>query len=165
MLANSTTPYAFVDSAFAVLDSLTFSATVAWSTTPNGTYYIVIKHRNSIETWSALPIKFTSGAVVIYDFTDAQTKAYENNLMQVSSSPVRWAIYGGDVNQDGYVDPLDLSLIDQDSYNYVSGRGLTTDINGDGYVDPLDLSITDQNSYNYVGISRPTSGTSSKVQK
>ena len=165
LLANSTTPYAFVDSAFAVLDSLTFSATVAWSTTPNGTYYIVIKHRNSIETWSALPIKFTSGAVVIYDFTDAQTKAYENNLMQVSSSPVRWAIYGGDVNQDGYVDPLDLSLIDQDSYNYVSGRGLTTDINGDGYVDPLDLSITDQNSYNYVGISRPTSGTSSKVQK
>ena len=67
-------------------------------------------------------------------------------------------MFGGDVNQDGYVDPLDLSLIDQDSYNYASGIGLGTDLNGDHFVDPLDLSICDQNSYNYVGIQTPVTG-------
>ena len=54
-----------------------------------------------------------------------------------------------------YVDPLDMSLIDADSFNYVSGRYIITDLNGDGYVDPLDLSIADVNSFNYVGIKKP----------
>jgi hypothetical protein len=158
LLANSTAPHAFVDSTISVLDSLTFSAAATFSITQSGSYYIVIKHRNSIETWSASPITYTNGTAISYDFTDAQTKAFGSNMIQVSSSPVRWGIYGGDANQDGYIDPLDLSLIDGDSFNYVSGRGLASDINGDGYVDPLDMAITDQNSYNYIGIRRPTTG-------
>ncbi len=155
LLANSTAPYAIIDSSIVVLDSITFTATATFAATPSGTYYIVIKHRNSIETWSEQPISFSNGNTEYYDFTDAQSKAFDNNLVQVSSSPARWAIYSGDVNQDGYVDPLDLSVVDQASFNYVSGRGVAADINGDGYVDPLDLSITDQNSFNYVGIRRP----------
>jgi len=137
------------------LDSTTFQATGAFNNAPSGNYYAVVKHRNSIETWSAGTIAFTQNATVNYDFTDAQTRAYGNNLTQVSTSPVRWAIYGGDVNQDGYVDPLDLSLVDVASFNYVAGRGLAEDVNGDGYVDPLDLSIVDMNSFNYVGIQKP----------
>lgn len=92
LLANSTTPYAFVDSTFAVLDSITFLATAAFNTTPSGSYYIVIKHRNSIETWSASPITYTGGTAISYDFSDAHTKAFGNNMIQVSSTPVRWAI-------------------------------------------------------------------------
>ena len=154
-LADSVTPYNVVDSAVVILDSLTFTTSAGFNTAATGSYYVVVKQRSSVETWSATAITFTKGSTVSYDFTDAQNKAYGDNLIQVSSSPVRWAIYGGDSNQDGYVDPLDMSLIDQDSFNYVSGAGLATDVNGDHFVDPLDMSIADQNSFNYVGIKRP----------
>lgn len=155
LLANASGPYTCIDSVNTVLDSLTFTASVEFKNASSGNYYLVIKHRNCVETWSASTIAFAQGATVSYDFTDAQSKAYGNNLIQVSSSPDIWAIYGGDVNQDGYVDPLDLSMVDQDSFNYLSGRYVPTDVNGDGYVDPLDLSITDQNSFNYVGVQKP----------
>lgn len=157
LLANATTPYAYVDSSLVLLDSLSFTASAAFNSAANGNYYLVIKHRNCVETWSASTVAFAKGSTVSYNFTDAQTKAYGNNLIQVSDSPVRWAIFSGDVNQDGYVDPLDLALIDNDSFNYVSGRGLASDINGDGYVDPLDMAIADANSFNYVGVIKPAS--------
>jgi DNA/RNA endonuclease YhcR with UshA esterase domain len=154
-LANATFPYAMVDSASAVLDSITFTALPAFANANSGYYYLVVKHRNSVETWSAQTFGYVKGDTITYNFTDTSSKAYGNNLVQVSTSPSRWAIYSGDVNQDGYVDPLDLSLVDQDSYNYVAGTGLATDVNGDHYVDPLDLSLVDQNSYNYVGVQKP----------
>ena len=156
-LANASSPYNTVDSTDVVLDSLTFTGTATFSTADAGSYYIVVKQRASIETWSASAVAFTKGETVAYNFTDGQNKAYGDNQLLINSSPVRWAMYGGDSNQDGYVDPLDMSLIDQDSFNYVSGAGLITDINGDHFVDPLDMSIADQNSFNYVGIKRPVS--------
>ena len=159
-LAASTSPFAFVDSARCLVDSVSFLATGAFASAPSANYYLVIKHRNSVETWSASPVTFAKGSTAVYDFTDAQTKAYGDNLVEVSTSPVRWAIFSGDVNQDGYVDPLDMSIIDQDSFNYVSGIGLVTDLNGDHYIDPLDMSLADQNSFNYVGVKRPVSGKS-----
>ncbi len=157
-LAQSSAPYTIVDSAYTILDSLSFNAQGAFSNVSSGSYYLVIKHRNSVETWSASPVSFVRGSDTPYDFTSAAAQAYNSNQIQVSTSPDLWAIYSGDVNQDGYVDPLDLSLIDQDSFNYAAGIGLVTDVNGDGYADPLDLSIADQNSFNYVGIQRPVVG-------
>ena len=161
-LASTTSPYNFVDTANTILDSLTFTSPATFATAATGSYYLVVKQRNSVETWSATPITFTKGATVSFDFTNAQTKAYGDNLVLVSASPVRWAIYGGDVNQDGYVDPLDMSMIDADSFNYVAGSALSTDLNGDHYVDPLDMAIADQNSFNYVGVKKPTA---SKIVK
>jgi hypothetical protein len=155
LLANAASPYTIVDSTDAILDSASFLASGTFSTAATGTYYVVIKHRSCVETWSAAGIAYTKGSTVSYDFTTAASQAYGGNEVEVTSGV--FAIYSGDCNQDGYVDPLDLSLVDQDSYNYVSGAALATDVNGDLYVDPLDLSIVDQNSYNYVGIQRPTS--------
>ena len=163
LLANAATPYDFADTSIILLDSLTFTASAKFNNAVTGSYYLVVKHRNSVETWSASTIAFAKGSTIIYDFTDAQNKAYGDNQVQVSASPVRWAIFGGDVNQDGYVDPLDMSLIDQDSFNYVAGTGLATDLNGDHYVDPLDMSIADQNSFNYVGIKKPVSAKTVKI--
>ena len=107
-----------------------------------------------METWSANTIAFAKNTTTTYDFTDNSSKTYGNNVTNITSGV--YGMYAGDVNQDGYVDPLDLSLVDEGSYNYAAGRGLAADVNGDGYVDPLDLSIVDQNSYNYVGIKRPS---------
>lgn len=156
LLAEAVSPYAIVDSSDAVLDSTTFTATGTFSAAANGTYYIVVKHRSAVETWSASGVAYTSSGTVNYDFTSAASQAYGGNEVEVTAGV--FAMYSGDCNQDGYVDPLDLSLVDQDSFNYVSGSGLSTDVNGDQYVDPLDLSIVDQNSFNYVGIQRPSAG-------
>jgi hypothetical protein len=156
LLANVGSPYAIVDSAYAILDSLTFTATATLSAANSGTYYVVIKHRNSIETWSASGVAYTKGSTTSFDFTTAAAQAYGSNETEVATGV--YGLYSGDCNQDGYVDPLDLSLVDQDSFNYVAGRAVVTDINGDGFVDPLDLSIVDQNSFNYIGVKLPASG-------
>ncbi len=157
LLASASSPYAIVDSAAVILDSLTFQASASMSAAESGSYYIVIKHRNSIETWSASAVSYTKGSTANYDFTTDASAAYGSNEVAVGSAG-RYAMFSGDCNQDGYVDPLDLSMVDGDSFNYVSGRALSTDVNGDGYVDPLDLSIVDQNSFNYVGVRLPVSG-------
>ena len=47
-----------------------------------GDYYITIKHRNSIETTSALPVSF-AGSIINYDFTTAATQAYGDNMKQM----------------------------------------------------------------------------------
>ncbi|MBL0102917.1 MAG: fibronectin type III domain-containing protein [Bacteroidetes bacterium] len=43
-------------------------------------YYLVVRHRNSLQTWSANPITF-SGFTMVYDFTTSAAKAYGNNQM------------------------------------------------------------------------------------
>ncbi len=150
-LASALSPYQIVDSTICCLDSVSFTAGALFANAKSGNYYIVIKHCASIETWSSEALQFSTGDTLFYDFTTGVEKAFGSNLVQMGS---KLCIYSGDVNQDGYIDPLDISLIDMDSFNYTSGK-VATDLNGDGYVDPLDLSIADQNSYDYVGVKRP----------
>lgn len=108
-------------------------------------YYIVLKHRNSIETWSKLPQQFTGG-ILSYDFTAAATQAFGDNMKLKGT---KWCIYNGDVNQDGLVDLSDVSLTDSDNLNFVTGY-TATDVNGDNLVDLSDLSIVDINNLNFV---------------
>ncbi|MEO8211013.1 MAG: hypothetical protein ABI840_10660 [bacterium] len=116
-------------------------------------YYIQVKHRNSIETWSNL-FNFDNTETVNYNFTSSQSQAYGNNQIQVDNSPFTFAFYNGDVNQDGSIDLADGSLIDNDSYNFVSGY-VKTDLTGDNLVDLSDYTIADNNAYNYVVSIRP----------
>ena len=72
-----------------------------------------------------------------------------NNLRQVDNSPVRHALYSGDVNQDGTIDGSDLSAIDNDAALFSSGY-IVTDLNGDNLVDASDLLIADNNAAAFV---------------
>ncbi|MBK9334387.1 MAG: hypothetical protein IPM96_18760 [Ignavibacteria bacterium] len=112
-------------------------------------YYIQIKHRNSLETWSKLPQQFIP-TLLNYDFTTSHTKAYGNNMILVDESPVKFGIYSGDVNQDGIIDIVDGSLIDNDAFNFASGY-VSTDLNGDEIIDVADAVYTDNNSFNFIG--------------
>jgi len=47
---------------------------------------------------------FVIGTTMSYDFTNIVTQAFEDNMKQVNFTPIRFAIYNGDVNQDGIVD-------------------------------------------------------------
>jgi hypothetical protein len=128
--------------------------TFIFSDAVNGAnYYIELQHRNSIETWSKTPQIFTSNSLT-YNFTTANTQAYGDNMIQVDASPVRYAIYGGDVNQDGTVDATDVSMIDNDAFYFISGY-VVTDLTGDNFVDGTDFAIADNNAANFVSVVRP----------
>jgi hypothetical protein len=151
-LRNSTSPYAVVDSAVGILDSNSFSSSVTFLNAVSGVYYVVVKHRNSIETWSnAGGEVYTLGSSFAYDFTTAQSQAYGNNMILAGT---RYCIFGGDINQDGVVDATDAGAVDNDAANYASGY-LATDINGDGAVDATDLALADNNAANFVGVITP----------
>lgn len=146
-LRNTTSPYSIVDSATAIPDSVTFGSTVTFLNANSGVYYVEVRHRNSIETWSKPGGEsYTLGAPFTYDFTTAQTQAYGSNMVLAGA---RYCIYSGDVNQDGTVDATDAGAVDNDAANYASGY-LPTDVNGDGAVDATDLALTDNNAANFI---------------
>ncbi len=88
-----------------------------------------------------------------YNFTDLASKAYGDNMKEVE--PGVWALFSGDINQDGYVDGFDYPFYDADVQNNVGGVYVATDLNGDGYVDSFDDPLIDANSQSNVTISRP----------
>ncbi|MBX7041687.1 MAG: hypothetical protein K1X85_02190 [Ignavibacteria bacterium] len=152
-LRNSTTPYAIVDSAKAYLSS-TGAGTFSFQNASNGVnYYLHLKHRNSIETWSKTAQSFTGNSMT-YDFTTASTQAFGDNMIQLDVSPLRFGIYSGDVNQDETVDGTDMSAIYNDAANFLSGY-VVTDLTGDEFVDGSDFAIADNNAGTFVSVVRP----------
>lgn len=122
------------------------SATITIPASFAGTYYLTVKHRNSVETTSAEPVSF-SGPVIDYVFL-SPVDVYGGNLLQMTDG--QYVIYGGDVNQDGITDTADFSPIDNDQNNYVEGY-VVTDVDGSGIVDTSDFTIVDNNQFNFVG--------------
>ena len=146
-LHASASPHALVTSVVGALNS-SGTHTFNFPAGSAGTaYFIAIKHRNAVETWSAAA---TSAST--YDFTSAQGQAFGSNMIHKGTV---WCFYSGDVNHDGIVDSGDLGLVDNDNANYVSGY-TDTDVNGDGIVDSGDLGIVDNNNVNYVGAVIPS---------
>ncbi|MBK8980744.1 MAG: hypothetical protein IPM38_00100 [Ignavibacteria bacterium] len=149
-LHNSSPPYAVVDSA---KKNITSSGIVLISF-PNagtGSYYIDVRHRNALETWSQSPVAFTLGSNSNYDFTTAQSQAFGNNMMFKLG---RWCFFSGDVNQDGLIDVSDQSEIDNDVINVTTGY-VNTDLTGDSITDLSDASIADNNAFDFVSVIKP----------
>jgi hypothetical protein len=112
--------------------------------------YIVVKHRNSIETWSANPVSITNQ--MLYNFTISNTQAYAENMVQVESNI--WAMHSGDINQDENIDLLDNAISETDINNFEFGY-FPTDINGDGNVDLLDNVVLESNISNFIFSQHP----------
>jgi hypothetical protein len=113
--------------------------------------YIVVIHRNTIQTWSALPV--TLSASTSYDFTTGAGQAYGSN--QVEVEPGVWAMYAGDMNQDGFVDIFDYPAYETDQLNLVSFSYVATDLNGDGFVDIFDYPVFEANQLNLIMMITP----------
>ncbi|MBL0103229.1 MAG: hypothetical protein IPP51_05415 [Bacteroidetes bacterium] len=114
------------------------------------TYYIVLRHRNAIETWSASPILISQNTT--YSFATSANQAYGNNLAQMPDG--KFAIYSGDVNQDGVIDMTDLSLVESDcTIPSVSYR--ETDLTGDNVVESTDYSLLENNIAQSVHVQKP----------
>ena len=150
-LYNAISPYGFYEEIRVRLNQ-TGNGFANFFYAKNGTnYFVVCKHRNSIETWSKLSQQFIGGSLT-YDFTTASTQAYGDNMKLKGG---KWTIFSGDVNQDGVVDLSDVGLVDFANLSFITGY-VVTDVNGDNVVDLSDVSIVDNNNLNFVAKITPT---------
>ena len=140
-LRNSVSPYLIAGTVKSTLNS-SGNGTFLYNFLSNGTgYYIQVKHRNSIETWSSSITTFSTN-VMSYDFSTSASQAYGSNMTLKGSV---YAIYSGDINQDGIIDVGDLSQVENDAQIFTFGYS-ATDVNGDDFVDAADLAIVENNT-------------------
>lgn len=107
----------------------------------NGSYYVTIKHRNSIALVSAEPVAFSEPSFSL-DFRLEGTAFMDN--MHVLPDGMR-LMYTGDIDQDGAVDLTDVNLIENDANIFQSGYR-PADLNGDGCIDASDMIRADNNA-------------------
>lgn len=120
-------------------------------------FYLVVNSRNTIETWSIPFIETGENVILHYNFRDELSSVFGENEKLVGRGPIEpyaYAMYSGDVNQDGTVDATDMALIDNDASNFVTGY-VSSDLTGDDFVDASDAAVADNNASNFVSVIRP----------
>jgi hypothetical protein len=148
---GTSSPYTLIEEKPIFLNS-SGSGTGSFTSVMNGTsYYLVVRHRNALETWSKTGKSFISNSLN-YDFTTSSSQAYGDNMKLKGS---KWTIYSGDVTQDGLVDLSDEIAVINDILSFVSGTALSTDVNGDGLVDLSDIIIVVNNTLGFVAKQSP----------
>lgn len=148
LIRNSTSPYAAVDS-FSVFLDANGNGNVYFSA-PAGNYFIQTSHRNALETWSGAGIAI-SNVISNFNFTTSASQSFGNNSVLTLG---RYCSYSGEINKDGVIDISDVSLIDNDAFNFAAGY-ISTDVNGDNVADLTDLSVTSNNADNFVAVMKP----------
>jgi hypothetical protein len=142
---------ALVASTTAVLQT-NGDATATFTSGPTGSYYIVVKHRNAIDTWSATTQSVSTSTPLTYDFSNAASKAYGSNMVLLSAGV--YGFYSGDLNDDGSIDSSDFPDLFNDSDNLLEGY-YATDLNGDGFVDSSDFPVLFNNNDNLISVVSP----------
>ncbi len=140
-LLNSTTPFSIFYSASGSLDTMGYIDLTLPSQVYNKTLYIAVKHRNSLATWSNEPV-YIDTSVIYYDFTTAATKAYGNNLAELPDG--NFAIFSGDVDQDGNINLSDRSDIENSIMLFNTGY-VNEDLTGDWMIESSDFSLFENN--------------------
>jgi hypothetical protein len=150
-LHNATTPYATAFTATGTLTTNGLARVALPGGAAGGNYYVVVKHRNALETWSAAPMIINNGGT--YNFSSSAAQAFNSNMVLKGG---KWCFYSGDMSavQDGNIDLIDYSLWETDYNNFETGYRLT-DLSGDGNVDLIDYSIWEANYNNFVSVSKP----------
>ncbi|MBL7773026.1 MAG: hypothetical protein JNM95_09205 [Chitinophagaceae bacterium] len=99
-----------------------------------------VKHHNSIDLCSAMAVYLDTN--VVYDFTNAASNAYGNNMVQLN--PGEWGMFTGDILKDEVIDVMDFLAMENDIVQGNFGY-LQTDLNGDGITDILDYLLLEKN--------------------
>jgi len=146
-------PFALIDSAKGILNSGGQGVFSFYNALSEVNYYIILKHRNSIETWSMMPMLFSLGNLY-YDFTASPEMAFGSNLTLIDPSPLRYGIYSGDINQEGHVDLSDVLSAYNNARTFTTGYK-SSDLNGDNLTDLSDILIAYNNAIKFKGMIRP----------
>lgn len=67
---------------------------------------------------------------------------------------MKYCIFSGDVNNNGFIDLTDVDTIYNDIDNFISGY-VDSDVNGDKYTDLTDVMITFNNSSDFISVIKP----------
>lgn len=150
-LHNASSPYAMVETFTGMLQTDGTLACTFTSAVVGNSYYIVLKHRNALETWSGAPV--TISASTSYNFSTGAGQAYGNNMVSVGGI---WCLYSGDVSLplDGFIDNFDYIIWEAD-YNSLNSGYLQSDINGSGDIDNFDYIIWEANYNNLIEVVKP----------
>lgn len=116
-----------------------------------GSYYVTLRHRNSLEVTSSTPVSF-AGSPVSYNFTTLASQAFGSNMKLMPGG--YWALFGGDITQNGHIDAEDMSSCASAANTFQTGY-IPQDVNGDGIVDSLDIILTDNNEQLFVSAITP----------
>jgi PKD repeat protein len=113
-----------------------------------GSFYIVVKHRAAIPLWSANPVTLSASCAFnfAYNYSNAYSDGSITPMHTLASS--LFGIWLGELNDDGYLDGVDYTDYETDTYlsAYDSLYMLDADLNGDAYVDASDYAVFDYNS-------------------
>ena len=80
---------------------------------------------------------------------NSEDQVLAENVIQVDDSPLRFAIYGGDIDQDGFVDLNDLVTVFNSASVFETGYKIS-DVTGDDLVDLTDVVLVFNNANNFV---------------
>ena len=106
-----------------------------------GNYYVVVSHRNHLAIMSSSAIALSSSSE-LYDFTTAQTLAYQSNPMEDFFTGGIYGMIAGDPDRDDSVNTTDLNaywiLQNGATYDY---QTKTADFNLDATINSTDLNL------------------------
>jgi len=150
LIRNATAPFNVIDSIESIIDENGNGIFDSFNAFNSTYYYLTVKHRNSIETWSKSPVYY-NGNILNYDFTTSANQAYGNNLKNVGT---KFCIYSGDVNNDGEIELSDILEVFNSARDFGVGY-LQQDVNGDGVIDLSDIGIVFNNTLLFVNLISP----------
>ncbi|MBL0103694.1 MAG: proprotein convertase P-domain-containing protein [Bacteroidetes bacterium] len=139
-LHSSNAPYPLLESSKILLHTNGSGAVSLKADDVNNSFYLVIRHRNALTTWSASPVTITSNGT--YDFAINSNQAFGQNTFSLGGGA--YGIYSGDVDQNGTIDSADHQLLESGTSLFLSGY-TPADITGDGQVESADYSLIENN--------------------
>jgi hypothetical protein len=147
-LASDAPPYSKIYSDTSILHTDGSAAFSFPALAVGNSYYIVLNHRNSIETWSSVPV--ITGTDNNYDFTIDITSSFGNNLCDLGDG--YFALYSGDISdavygagmQDGVIESQDY-LEMENAVSIILMGYVSQDITGDNVVESGDYLLMENN--------------------
>ena len=139
-LANTVSPYSIAYTVKGVINTSGDGSFNFPGAAFGKAFYLVINHRNSLETWSASPFALPT-AVNSYNFTTSAGQAFGNNLSALGGA---YGIISGDVNQDGVINASDILDL-ENSLQLMTIGYYPYDLTGDNHVESADFSLIENN--------------------
>ncbi len=156
-LHNSVPPYVLIESCCGTINVNGIGHFILNSNSLGKSYYIVVKHRNALETWSGSPVTLISNG--LYNFASAANKAFGSN--QVTVEPGVYAFYSGDISNGvvGGVPDGQINLSDFYELQNATGQFLSEynfhDLTGDFFVETMDFSLIENNLNLNISVQKP----------
>lgn len=124
------------------------TAGVRFDNMPNGSYYVVVRHRNHLGAMSAMPMSLPNQFT--YNFSASSTQALGANQMTEVESGV-FALFAGDINNDGVITIADFNMYQTEASSF--NQYLPSDCNLNRAVTVADFNVYQDNA-SVIGISQ-----------